>query len=159
MRDDGAVRLSLVHAVAGTADPISTFQAVVLGLLQGVTELFPVSSLGHTVLFPTLFGWDNVVAAQSDTESWWLAFVVMLHVGSAVGLLIYFWRDWIAIIRAFLHTLVTRRIETSTERLAWLLIAASIPTGILGLALEHAGPQATVCVLPEGPQTIPHLAA
>ena len=61
----------------------------------------------------------------------------MLHVGSAVGLLIYFWRDWIAIIRAFFHTLVTRRIETPTERLAWLLIAASIPTGLLGLAFEH----------------------
>ena len=67
-----------------------------LGLLQGVTELFPVSSLGHTVLFPTLFRWHNIVAWQSQTESPWLAFVVMLHVGSAVGLLIYFWRDWIA---------------------------------------------------------------
>jgi hypothetical protein len=62
------------------------FQAVVLGVLQGLSELFPVSSLGHTVLFPTLFGWHSVVAAQSDSESFWLAFVVMLHVGSAVGL-------------------------------------------------------------------------
>ena len=118
-------------------DPITTFQAIVLGLLQGVTELFPISSLGHTVLFPTLFGWHNLVASQSKPESFWLAFVVMLHVGSAVGLLIYFWRDWIDIIRAFFRTLVTRRIETSTERLAWLIIAASIPTGILGIALEH----------------------
>src|SRR5665213_758492 len=117
--------------------PISTFQAIVLGLLQGVTELFPVSSLGHTVLFPTLFGWHQLVVMQSQTESPWLAFVVMLHVGSAVGLLIYFWRDWVSIVRAFFHTLATRRIETSTERLAWLIIAASIPTGILGVIFEH----------------------
>jgi hypothetical protein len=80
-----------VHAIASAATshagPISMFQAVVLGLLQGVTELFPISSLGHTVLFPTLFGWHSVVSAQSDPESFWLAFVVMLHVGSALGLL------------------------------------------------------------------------
>jgi len=125
------------HIGLATASPISTFQAIVLGLLQGVSELFPISSLGHTVLFPTLFGWHTLVASQSQPESFWLAFVVMLHVGSAVGLLIYFWRDWIDIIRAFFRTLAKRRIETSTERLAWLIIAASIPTGILGIALEH----------------------
>jgi undecaprenyl-diphosphatase len=117
--------------------PITDFQAVVLGLLQGVTELFPVSSLGHTVLFPTLFGWHSLVKAQSDPESFWLAFVVMLHVGSAIGLLIYFWRDWLEIIGAFFTTLRTRRVVTPTERLAWLIIAASIPTGLLGLAFEH----------------------
>ncbi len=116
---------------------ITTFQAIVLGVLQGVTELFPVSSLGHTVLFPTLFGWDNIVKWQSQPESPWLAFVVMLHVGSAVGLLIYFWRDWVAIIKAFFVTVGKRRIETSTERLAWLIIIATIPVGILGLLLEH----------------------
>lgn len=118
--------------------PISYFQAVVLGLLQGVTELFPVSSLGHTVLFPTLFGWDRLVQSQSNPESFWLAFVVMLHVGSAIGLLIYFRRDWVAIIAAFFRTLRTRRIVTPTEKLTWLIIASSIPTGLLGLAFEHA---------------------
>jgi undecaprenyl-diphosphatase len=123
------------HAVAH--HPISMFQAVVLGVLQGVSELFPVSSLGHTVLFPTLFGWHSVVAAQSNTESFWLAFVVMLHVGSAIGLLIYFWRDWLAIISAWCRTLVTRRIETPTERLAWLIVVATIPAGIIGLAAER----------------------
>jgi undecaprenyl-diphosphatase len=116
---------------------ISTFQAIVLGILQGATELFPVSSLGHTVLFPTLFRWHNVVAWQAQSESPWLAFVVMLHVGSAVGLLIYFWRDWVALIRAFLTTLSTRRISTPTERLAWLIVVATIPVGLLGLLLEH----------------------
>jgi undecaprenyl-diphosphatase len=122
---------------------ISTFQAVVLGLLQGVSELFPISSLGHTVLFPNLFGWHNVVKWQSQTESPWLAFLVMLHVGSAVGLLIYFWRDWVAIVGAFFGTLRKRRIETSTERLAWLIVVASIPVGILGVALEHQARVAT----------------
>jgi undecaprenyl-diphosphatase len=116
---------------------ISTFQAIVLGVLQGATELFPVSSLGHTVLFPTLFRWHNVVVWQSQPESPWLAFVVMLHVGSAVGLLIYFWRDWIALIRGFFATLGKRRIETPTERLAWLIVCATIPVGILGLVLER----------------------
>jgi undecaprenyl-diphosphatase len=118
-------------------EPISYFQAIVLGVLQGVTELFPVSSLGHTVLFPSLFGWDSVVKAQSESESFWLAFVVMLHVGSALGLLAYYWHEWVAIVRAFFHTLATRRAETPTERLAWLIVAASIPTGLLGLIFEH----------------------
>ena len=119
------------------ASAISYFQAIVLGFLQGVTELFPVSSLGHTVLFPTLFGWNSLVKAQSQSESFWLAFVVMLHVGSALGLLFYYRRDWVEIIGAFFHTLSTRRIETSTERLAWLIIVASVPAGVIGLALEH----------------------
>ena len=119
------------------ASAISYFQAIVLGLLQGVTELFPISSLGHTVLFPTLFGWNKLVDAQSQSESFWLAFVVMLHVGSALGLLAYYWRDWVQIVRAFFRTLGKRRIEDSTERLAWLIILASVPAGIIGLALEH----------------------
>ena len=127
----------IAHISMATSAPLTYFQAVVLGLLQGVTELFPISSLGHTVLFPTLFGWDSLVKAQSDPESFWLAFVVMLHVGSAIGLLIYFWRDWVEIVRAFFRTLVRRRIETTTEKLAWLIIVTTIPTGILGLVLEH----------------------
>ena len=121
--------------VAGSL--ITYGQAIVLGLLQGVSELFPVSSLGHTVLFPTLFGWNQLVDAQSQDESFWLAFVVMLHVGSALGLLFYYRRDWIEIISAFFHTLRTRRANTPTERLAWLIIIASIPAGILGLVFEH----------------------
>jgi undecaprenyl-diphosphatase len=120
-----------------------TFRAIVLGILQGISELFPISSLGHTVLFPKLFGWDDLVRFQSQPESAWLAFIVMLHVGSAIGLLIYFWRDWVAIIRAFFATLAKRRVETSTERLAWLIIVACIPTGILGLLLEHVARTAT----------------
>ena len=125
------------HLAIPLASALTYFQAVVLGFLQGVTELFPVSSLGHTVLFPTLFGWNALVKAQSESESFWLAFVVMLHVGSALGLLFYYRRDWVQIVRAFFRTLRTRRAETSTERLAWLIIIASIPAGVLALALEH----------------------
>src|SRR6202034_4666398 len=88
------------------------------------------------VLFPTLFGWHSVVTAQSQSHSFWLAFVVMLHVGSAVGLLIYFWRDWIQIIRAFFRTLGKRRIETPNERLAWLILCATLPVGLIALALQ-----------------------
>jgi undecaprenyl-diphosphatase len=119
------------------ASAITYFQAIVLGVLQGVTELFPISSLGHTVLFPTLFGWNDLVKAQSESESFWLGFVVMLHVGSALGLLYFYRRDWVEIVGAFFHTLSTRRAETGNERLAWLIIIASIPAGIIGLAFEH----------------------
>ena len=119
---------------------LSWFQTVVLGLLQGVSELFPVSSLGHIVLLPSLFGWHQVVAAQSDPESSWLAFVVMLHVGSALGLLLYFWRDWVAhhpCVAA--HTLVTRRVETP-ERAPGLVDHrghASFRPGSSGWRLQH----------------------
>jgi undecaprenyl-diphosphatase len=138
---------------------ITTGQAIVLGVLQGVTELFPISSLGHTVIFPNLFGWSNIVRWQSQPESPWLAFVVMLHVGSAVGLLIYFWRTWIEVIGAFFASLwrmIRLRkwsVETSTERLAWLIVVATIPVGILGFLLEHpvrvalAKPFAASCFL------------
>jgi len=91
---------------------ISYFQAVVIGLLQGVTELFPISSLGHSVLVPAWLGWDNLVTAQSAQESFYLAFVVALHVATAIALLVYFRRDWVRIIGGFFRTLRSRRIET-----------------------------------------------
>jgi undecaprenyl-diphosphatase len=118
------------------ASAISYLQAIVLGFLQGVTELFPISSLGHTVLLPTLFGWNDVVKFQSQSESPWLAFVVMLHVGSAIGLLVYYRDEWVKIVKAFFATFGKRRAETPTERLAWLIVVASIPAGLLGLAFE-----------------------
>ena len=117
---------------------ISYFQAIVIGLLQGVTELFPISSLGHSVLVPAWLGWDHLVTAQSADESFYLAFVVALHVATAVALLVYFRAEWVRIIAGFVRTWRTRRIETPDERLAWLLVVATIPAGITGLALEHA---------------------
>jgi undecaprenyl-diphosphatase len=117
---------------------LSYFQAIVIGLLQGVTELFPISSLGHSVLVPAWLGWDKLVTAQSADESFYLAFVVALHVATALALLVYFRDEWVRIIRGFFTTIRTRRIETADERLAWLLIVATIPAGLTGLALEHA---------------------
>jgi len=116
---------------------ISYFQAVVIGIIQGVTELFPISSLGHSVLIPSLFGWDQLAKAQSQPESFYLAFLVGLHVATALALLVYFRDDWSRIIRGFLRTIPKRRIDTPDERLAWLLVVATIPVGITGLALEH----------------------
>ena len=116
---------------------ITYFQAIVMGLLQGITELFPVSSLGHSVLFPSLFGWHNLVRAQSQPESFFLAFLVALHVGTALALLAVFWHEWVDIISAFFRSIAKRKIETANERLAWLLVIATIPAGILGIALEH----------------------
>ncbi len=130
--------------VLGLTHGFDAFRAIVLGALQGFSELFPVSSLGHTVLFPKLFGWNQLVAYQSSSgENAWLAFIVMLHVGSALGLLIYFLKDWVTLVRAFFATLAKRRIETKDERMVWLIIVASIPTGLLGLALEHTARVAT----------------
>ncbi len=117
---------------------LSYFQAIVIGLLQGVTELFPISSLGHSVLIPAWLGWDHLVSAQSADESFYLAFVVALHVATAIALFVYFRHEWTRIIGGFLNTLRTRRLDTPDERMAWLLIVATIPAGLTGLALEHA---------------------
>ena len=132
---------------------MSYFQAIVIGLLQGVAEMFPVSSLGHSVLVPALFGWHNLVTDQSAGESFYLAFVVGLHVATALALVAYFWSDWIRIIRGLFNTLRTRKITTADERMAWLLIVATIPVGITGLLFEHtfrtlfAKPQAAAIFL------------
>ncbi len=113
-------------------------EAIVVGLLQGVSELFPVSSLGHSILLPALIGgrWaaDLNVAAP---ESPYLAFIVGLHVATAAALLVYFWRDWVRIISGFVTSIRYRRVETAEERLAWMIIVATIPVGIAGLLLEH----------------------
>jgi undecaprenyl-diphosphatase len=116
---------------------ISYFQAIIMGLLQGVTELFPVSSLGHSVLFPSLFGWHNLERAQAAPESFFLAFLVALHVGTALALVGVFWKDWVRIVSAFFRSVAKRKAETSDERLAWLIVIATIPAGILGILLEH----------------------
>ncbi len=123
-------------------DEISYLQAVVIGLLQGATELFPVSSLGHSVLVPALIGgsWEHLVTESSSAnseESPYLAFIVALHVATAIALLTFFWRDWLRIISGFFRSCWRRRVETSDERLAWLIVLATIPVGVTGLLLEH----------------------
>jgi undecaprenyl-diphosphatase len=117
---------------------ISYLQAIVIGLLQGVTELFPVSSLGHSVLLPAWLGWHGVVGQQSAEESPYLAFLVGLHVATALALLVFFWAEWVRIVRGLWRSLVRRRIDTAEARLGWLLVGATIPAGLVGVAFEHA---------------------
>jgi undecaprenyl-diphosphatase len=118
---------------------LSYLQAVVIGLLQGFTELFPVSSLGHSVLIPAWIGgsWAKLVTEQSNAESPYLAFIVGLHVATALALLVLFWRDWVLIVRGFVTSIRHRRVQNVYERMAWLIIIATIPVGALGLLLEH----------------------
>ena len=113
-------------------------EAVVIGALQGVTELFPVSSHGHSVLLPALLGgrWARDLSV-SAAESPYLAFIVGLHVATAVALLVFFWRDWVRILHGFGTSIRYRRISTPDERLAWMIILATIPVGVTGLVLEH----------------------
>jgi undecaprenyl-diphosphatase len=113
-------------------------EAIVVGAFQGVTELFPVSSLGHSVLIPAVVGgkWAEDLSVSAP-ESPYLAFIVGLHVATAAALLVFFWRDWVRIVGGFFSSIRHRRLQTPAERLAWLIIIATIPVGICGLALEH----------------------
>lgn len=117
---------------------LSYLEATVVGLFQGVTELFPVSSLGHSVLVPALIGgrWAEDLNVSSP-ESPYLAFIVGLHVATAAALLVFFWRDWVQIVTGFCTSVRHRRIETTGERLAWLMVVGTVPVGLCGLALEH----------------------
>ena len=117
---------------------LSYVEAVVVGALQGVTELFPVSSLGHAVLVPALVGgqWGKDLNVSAP-DSPYLAFIVGLHVATAAALLVFFWRDWLRVLAGFVSSVRHRRHQTPDERLAWLLVAATIPVGVAGVALEH----------------------
>jgi undecaprenyl-diphosphatase len=117
--------------------PLTYLQAIVIGILQGITELFPISSLGHSVLIPELLGWDKLVTGQSADESFYLAFLVGLHVATAIALLIFFWQEWVKVIGGFFSSIRKRHIETPAERMAWLLILGTIPVGLVGLLFEH----------------------
>jgi undecaprenyl-diphosphatase len=115
-------------------DPISYFQALVLGLLQGVSELFPISSLGHSVVLPRIFGWDI-----HQNDDYFLTFLVATHCATAIVLLLFFLRDWIRIVKGLGRSLRDRYIDPSDSyaKLGWLLVIGTIPAGLLGLILEH----------------------
>ncbi|HEY3748696.1 MAG TPA: undecaprenyl-diphosphate phosphatase [Pseudonocardiaceae bacterium] len=117
---------------------LTYLEAIVIGAVQGVSELFPVSSLGHSVLIPALIGgeWERDLDV-STPESPYLAFIVGLHVATAAALLLFFWRDWVRILGGLVTSVRYRRMRTPAERLAWLIIFATIPVGIAGLLLEH----------------------
>jgi undecaprenyl-diphosphatase len=110
---------------------VTLLQALFMGLLQGATELFPVSSLGHAVVIPSLLHWKF---KQSDPS--FVPFLVLLHLGTATALLILYRDQWIAIIRGFFTAAIRGQIRTDTERLAMLLLVGTIPAGILGVFLE-----------------------
>jgi undecaprenyl-diphosphatase len=103
------------------------FQAIVLAVIQGVTELFPVSSLGHAVVLPHLFGWN--IDQNSPT---FLPFLVMLHVGTAIALLVYFWRDWWLLLSSLLPGEATAA-RSESRRILLLLVLGTIPAGLVGL--------------------------
>ena len=112
---------------------ISYPQAIVLGLLQGVSELFPISSLGHSVILPRLLGWDI-----HQNDSYFLTFLVATHLATAIVLLLFFWRDWVRIVTGIGRSLRAREIapDDTDARLGWLLVVGTIPAGILGLTLQ-----------------------
>jgi undecaprenyl-diphosphatase len=129
---------------------LTYFQAVVMGLVQGFTELFPVSSLGHGVLVPAVLGWHNLVNSQTQSQSFFLVFLVGLHVGTALGLLFYYRATWFALLRGLLNQLggVPRNGLSSlwrlnspqtnpNYRLLFVLALGSVPVGIAGVLLEH----------------------
>jgi undecaprenyl-diphosphatase len=114
-------------------EPISYLQALILGALQGIAEPFPISSLGHAVLFPKLFGWDI-----HQNDDYFLAFLVATHCATALVLFIYFFEDWKRIWFGFVRSVRGRSTTADLDaRLAWLIIVGTIPAGILGVALEH----------------------
>ncbi|HLG64230.1 MAG TPA: undecaprenyl-diphosphate phosphatase [Ktedonosporobacter sp.] len=117
---------------------INIWQSLFLGLLQGVTELFPISSLGHTVILPGLFGWGNLV---SDTacggQSCFLPLIVALHLGTSIALLLYFWRDWLQVGQTLVKSVKEGEVRQGTEEwVSWLIIIGCIPAGLLGVFLE-----------------------
>jgi undecaprenyl-diphosphatase len=113
-------------------DLSTLIRVIALGLLQGVAELFPISSLGHTVIIPGLLGWGNLIKDPT-----FLPLVVTLHLGTATALLCFFWRDWYELIRAFFRTALAGRLDADPKgKTVWLVIAGSIPAALLGLFLQ-----------------------
>ncbi|MFE5580616.1 undecaprenyl-diphosphate phosphatase [Kitasatospora sp. NPDC056531] len=114
-------------------------EAIGVGLLQGVTELFPVSSLGHSILLPAVIGGkiQQDLDMTADGSSY-LAALVALHLATALALVVFFWRDWVRVVSGLISSARHRRVQTRDERLAWLLIISTIPVGVAGLALEKA---------------------
>jgi undecaprenyl-diphosphatase len=115
------------------AAPISYARAIILGAVQGVSELFPISSLGHAVILPKVLGWDI-----HQNDKYFISFLVALHLATALVLLGFFWRDWVRIVAGLGRSLRDRGIapDDSDAKLGWLLVVGTIPAGILGLAFQ-----------------------
>jgi undecaprenyl-diphosphatase len=127
---------------------MSLLQALLLGLVQGLTEFIPVSSSGHLILVPWLFGWHFFIDHPQLNKT----FDVALHFGTFIAVVAYFWRQIISILRSWVHSLRKRRIDNAEERLAWLLLLATIPAAVLGAAFEsfvedQLGKPYLICIL------------
>ncbi len=111
---------------------ISYVQAIILGALQGVTELFPISSLGHSVIVPALLSWNI-----DQNADFFVVFLVATHLATALVLIGFFWKDWVKIFQGFVRSIVFRKIKGDAyAKLAWLIIVSTIPAGLLGLVFE-----------------------
>jgi undecaprenyl-diphosphatase len=124
--------MTTLATMIGQAGPISDLQAAVLGALQGFSELFPVSSLGHSVIAPRLLGWD---IHQGD--AFFITFLIATHLATALVLLGFFWADWKRIARGLGRSVRDREIADLDAKLGWLLVVGTVPAGVLGLLLEH----------------------
>ena len=119
-------------AAAATTTTVTWFQAIVLALLQGVSELFPVSSLGHTVILPSLLKWN--INQQADN---FLPFVVTLHLGTGLALVAYFFEDWKAIVVPMVRSVQRGSLSSDPEeRLGWLLAVGTLPAAVIGVFFE-----------------------
>ena len=118
-----------------TASPITYFQAIVLGLLQGFSELFPISSLGHSVILPQLLGWNI-----HQNDPYFITFLIATHLATAIVLFIFFFRDWMRIFAGMWRSLVDRQIapENHDAKLGWLLVVGTVPAGLLGLLFQDS---------------------
>ncbi|HEV3230569.1 MAG TPA: undecaprenyl-diphosphate phosphatase [Solirubrobacteraceae bacterium] len=129
----------MTHALiplAASQTTISDFQGAILGLLQGIAEPFPISSLGHGVILPKLLGWHF----QRADDDRFLTFLVATHLATAIVLLLFFLGDWVRIVKGLWRSLQMREIRADDHdaRLGWLLVVGTIPTGIIGLLLESS---------------------
>src|SRR5215467_4671077 len=117
---------------------LNIWQIIFLAVLQGVTELFPISSLGHTVIIPGLLGWGNLINDTScGGQSCFLPIIVALHLGTSIALVIYFWRDWLQIALTLVKNIKEGEVHTGTDEwVSWLIIIGIIPAAILGVLLE-----------------------
>ena len=118
-----------------TGEPITYFQAIVLGLLQGFSELFPISSLGHSVILPQLLGWNI-----HQNDPYFITFLIATHLATAIVLFIFFFRDWMRIFAGMWRSLVDRQIapDNHDAKLGWLLVVGTVPAGLLGLLFQDS---------------------
>lgn len=112
---------------------MSILQAIILGIVQGLTEFLPISSSGHLIIVPWLFNWHYLL----DHPDFNKTFDVALHLGTFIALIVYFWRDILRLLAAWVRSIVHRRLDSPEAKIAWLILVSTIPAGIVGVAFEE----------------------